>query len=505
MYKIIGGLLFRNATHPHRCLCIKITTNRSHLLLSLLLRFTDMLQSRCKAHTSEDLEFYCKDCRSLACRSCVLSPSHRSHSDKMIEIEEALKEAQTTLKQYVSKANGLLQGAENLMDNSARSSQKLQENTKRAEAKIQKYFHRMRSILTDREHYFVSLLRKSVEDKKKKAIERKSAFKVSMSGIIEGLKSLDELTKRESDDISVLRDQGAVFEKLDLHMDKMSRNIDSDFIDVDTSVTMPCFEDQNFEKVCRQVGDPGYRVSTQNFYGVSPSVSVPLLSPITPNHSPPPVPPRIKSNSLNSSVDPRISPFLSPVASPTGSDFSDGDRTQGTLSPVPPPIPPKSPSHGKKKIPKWLKECKEQYDMEKSNGEATDYEVPFNKTKPRAIENGPTITAGVKENGVIKSPLPKPRSRSHHILSSDNVPIVNTSPIPRTRTKFLKSLEYKEHTVTVEAPTPESPPLPLSLRSNSASPETTPLQPLFEITSKMMLGPHESRDDKINPSAVSVG
>ena len=467
-----------------------------------------MLQPRCKSHASEELEFYCKECRSLACRSCALSLTHRSHPNNMIEIDEALNEAQAVLKQYINKANSLLQGAENVMDNSARSSQLLQDNSKRAESKIQKYFHRMRCILTDREHYFVSILRRSVEEKKKDVIERKAAFKISMSGIIEGLKSLDDLSKRDAEDISILKDQGQIFEKLDGHMTKMSDNINSDSIEVDTSVTMPCFEDQNFEKLCRQVGDPGFRVSTQNLFGVPPSSSLPaapLLSPSlrkTTSHqsSPPPVPPRIKSNSVNT-FDPRAnspltSPLSSPLTSPTGSDISNGDRSQNAISPVPPPIPPKSPSHNKKKHPQWLEECKRQYEGEK----AKDYEVPFVKqngsqspglNKEHVIENG--------HNGISKNPIPKPRSRTHAFLG-ETYPSV--SPVPKARTKVLKPIEYNDHTVTVEAPTPGTPPLPIH---HFAPPEGPPIEPLAVINSRMMTGPSECKEDKICPYGVCIG
>uniref|UniRef100_A0A1X7V6C2 Uncharacterized protein n=1 Tax=Amphimedon queenslandica TaxID=400682 RepID=A0A1X7V6C2_AMPQE len=427
----------------------------------------------------------------------------------MLEIDEALNEAQAVLKQYINKANSLLQGAENVMDNSARSSQLLQDNSKRAESKIQKYFHRMRCILTDREHYFVSILKRSVEEKKREVIEKKAAFKVSMSGIIEGLKSLDDLSKRDPENISILRDQGQVFEKLDGHMSKMSDNINSDSIEVDSSVTMPCFEDQNFEKLCRQVGDPGFRVSTQNVFGLPPSSplsATPLLSPSlrknTSQPPAPPVPPRLKSNSVNT-IDPRsnsplTSPLSSPLTSPTGSDscISNGDGSQNLISPAPPPIPPKSPSHGKKKHPQWLEECKRQYEEEKAN----DYEVPSVK------QNGSQSPGGNKEhviengrNGISKNPVPKPRSRTHAFLG-ETCPSV--SPVPKARTKVFKPIEYNDHTVTVEAPTPGTPPLPVHNFTSSGGP---PIEPLVVINSRMMTGPSESKEDKIRPYGVCIG
>ena len=297
--------------------------------------------------------------------SCILSPQHRPHSDRITDAKSALDNHNIKLQSLINQANGCLQGAENIMDNLARCSEELKNNRSRAEQKIQRYFHRMRSILTDREHYFVSLLRQSVKEKNQAVIERRSKAKETTDGIINGLKALTDLLNRN--DVLVLRDAVPIAKLLTKHFDTMNNHEALDEFKLDTSVTMPCFEDPNFEKVCRQVGDSNYRVcyncEEKSFVSVNETIS---------DSSPPPVPPRL-SIKTKDSID-----YLPP--SPTGSNAST-DSMDIFIDDMPPPIPPKSPKKTHTRFPQWIEDYKKQMEVAKSSESTSNMVHPV--IKPR--------------------------------------------------------------------------------------------------------------------------
>lgn len=415
-------------------------------------------QPKCTSHPSQTLDFYCEECYTLACTSCVLSSAHRAHSHNVTDISIALPIHRERLHDYITEANGCLQGAENMMDNSASSVHMLQENCKRAESKIQKYFYRMRTILTDRERHFSSLLKRSVSEKKKTMTEERKSIKVSLANIIDGLKSLDELSKRREEDISVLQDDFPVISKLKGHMQLVHQQVDSDISNFDTTVTMPCFEDQNFEKICRRVGDPGYRVCPHNcarLSGFSPLISKRNGS----IESLPPVPPRLSSGGHRLKSTESLSPR------PTSSGGSEtelsesGDIDVFRAETPPPPIPPKSPAHARK-WPQWMEDYKKQLEVEKE------------KTSEEGKENGVPGGQRDKEDGVVR-PVPKVRSK----LSK--VPVLDFIGSPHSTR------------VMVQPPTPVSPDILI--------------EPSLEVTTRMMLGQAESKEDKLSPCGICIG
>lgn len=378
-----------------------------------------MSSIKCEAHPTQSLEFFCQVCSDVICMSCVLSPQHRAHSDNITDMDSALSDHQARLEISISQANGCLQGAENVMDNLARCVEELKGNRSRAEQKIKRYFHRMRSILVDREHQFISLLRQNVDEKRKMVTERRKKAKETTDGIITGLKSLTDLTNRN--DVMILREAAPILDLLSKHIDAI--NSHNDKFDFDSSVTMPCFEDPNFEKVCRLVGDPNYRVCDCHL-SESESVSGDQNETIS-STSPPPVPPRL---SIKDTID-----FLSPP-SPTGSNASDVD----SMDDVPPPLPPKSPKK-KRKIPQWIE----------------DYKVQM---KPQIVESA---------NEVVQ-------------------------PVAKARTK-----------VKFKSSSSDSNSHPLSVQLTQ--PQGNNVDHVTEVTSKMMHGWKDSREENIFPCGVCLG
>ena len=445
-----------------------------------------MAYPKCSLHQSYPLEYYCEECHDLVCTSCVLSLQHRTHSAKINDVTAVLPSHIDKLQEFINQANGHLQGAENIMDNLARNVQSLLDNRTRAEQKVKKYFYRMRSILSDRERYFITQLHLSVDEKKKKVTEKRKLVKESMDSIISSLKSLSDLSQRHND-VLILREEKGIINQLMEDIQRMS-NVHStlDILEMDTSVTMPCFEDQNFEKICRQVGNPGFRTCAQGS-GCSQESSPKPLPRSSHNQSddnPPPIPPRptsVKYRESTSSITTTFSDFSGPPPSPTGSNGSTDSVISGTdttrndnftasgelgsemalgspLLKSPPPVPPKSP----KKVgnlPQWLEDCKKQ-------------QLQIRKTPPPPTVNGTNKEYG---NFVNKtSPIPKPRTK---------LKIINCT--------CDKNDQTKPEVITVQPPTPNSP--------------DKIIQPLLEISSKTMLGPAEGRDDIIKPCGICVG
>lgn len=455
--------------------CIAFSINRN------------MAYPKCSLHQSYPLEYYCEECLDLVCTSCVLSLQHRAHSAKITDVTAVLPSHIDKLQEFINQANGHLQGAENIMDNLARNVQSLLDNRMRAEQKVKKYFYRMRSILSDRERYFITQLHLSVDEKKKKVTEKRKLVKESMDCIISSLKSLSFLSQRHND-VLILREEKAIIEKL-MEDIQLMNDVHSTLgiLEMDTSVTMPCFEDQNFEKICRQVGNPGFRTCAQG--SACSQESSPKPQPRSSHNqsddNPPPVPPRpssVKYRESTSSITTTFSDFSGPPPSPTGSNASTDSVISGTdttrndnftasgelgseiaigspLLKSPPPVPPKSPKKVSSNMQQWLEDCKKQ-------------QLQSRKTPPP-----PTVNGTNKEYGIV---------------------VNKTSPIPKPRTKLKlinntcdKNDQAKPKVITVQPPTPNSP--------------DKIIQPLSEISSRTMLGPAEGRDDIIRPCGICVG
>jgi hypothetical protein len=329
---------------------------------------------KCAEHPSRSVEFYCEYCSDVACTSCVLSSRHRGHSSEIIDINIAIDDRQARIGDCISRANGYLQGAEDAMDDLARCVGELKLNQSKAERRIELYFHRMRSILVDREHYFKGLLKQKVDERIKFISGKRQQSKEALDGIITGLKSLDNISNNPSD-ITSLINEASVTRLLKNHFETIDNQPSTSEIEVDRSVTMPCFEDSNFEKVCRRVGDPDYRVCSNNSISCN-------------SHHPKPMP------RLNASRESPTAPLKLPAnppkrlrtkTAPYSIDNDDGND-------VPPPIPPKSPKSPKNHLPQWLHDYKKQYDAEKSKDVHQPSPIASKTpTKPEIIQSGQVI------------------------------------------------------------------------------------------------------------------
>lgn len=379
---------------------------------------------RCSQHPTERLTHYCEDCRDLVCESCLLIPPHRQHRVSLAE--KVLPKHIQSLEQYIVQANAHVQGTENLMDNLAQTNMKIQENRSAAELRIRTYFNRMRNLLNERERHFVSTVRLDTSKKMETVADRRGKIKIIMDALITSLKTMDSFT-RQPDDITILRSEGAVLEQTDHHIQDLLQWYNAPSFD--TTITLPCVEDRNFEEVCRLVGDPSYRVCPPNCTSQkkspSKSMSPPLIGAMPTNGAPPPRPPKPKnSDTFGGFLSPDLLAYTTKARSEsilsTDSMCSDNSsdmvedqdhlsnglatppppRTNMTTPPLPPnefntpPLPPKSP----KLIPKLPSDNQQQ---------------SFFNHEPPGSPGSP------------KRPIPKPRGIS---LSTPQAPTILTEP-----------------------------------------------------------------------------
>ena len=465
---------------------IQVATKRS------LRRQATENHPRCIDHPRKLLEYFCSECHQLICGSCLLSV-HRSHAAGIIEAEDALQRHMGVLKELIAQANAMLQGAENIMDNLAKDAKEVRVNGSRASQRVKTYFARMREILNERERHFLSSLNSELEKPLTNISEQRKQVRTAMEAVITNLKTLDGLSK-QTEDISVLMTERTVVTEVNKNLTTM-REIQETIAKnpIPTSITMPCFEDQEFAMVCRQVGDPSFRVCSSNCdkgHGVQkkspgspanpPKPAEFSLHPPTTSSGAPPLPPKSPSQA-EKQVD-RMSPTdlrkekNKDVHNGLSSPCSSAEDEEGGPHSSPPPVPPKSPRR-----------------------QATPITISLTPDHPKRPIPVPRQKKGSNTLGIPKRP--RAVTINPDASSSDSPNHISTSPLHTEEHNNI----IRSHTFV--SPTPGR---DLLLTPLSPTPQISMdvVKPVLVISSKQMMGPTYSRQGKMDhvyPCGICIG
>ena len=428
------------------------------------------VSQRCPDHEGKPFVFYCRSCESLACSVCVLE-MHRDHTEQVDEAKDALQHHMIRIKDLYEEANVHLEEAQNLLDETNSTVCKLKMNKELAEKRISNYFQKMRSILVDRENHFINAVRRSADEKKQAMKAQHDSASDLVHGLIQCVKGLGDLSSRSSD-IMVLTEERTMAAELERMVWLLRDLKDSEVID--TRVTLPCIEDQNFEKVCRLVGDLSFRVCPPECCGMQ------VDSPSSPRRTPP-IPPKPPSKERTTT-----DPCNAEISSARPLDHrrtKSSNSSFGVTCPVsPPPIPPKLPEKPQSELPPWLLDYKKQSEEKKNNlpKVASDYE-PLPPSSPKSPSS---------PNPARKPPKPKPRK----ILAKDSS---NSNPIQKIPSPMenvvCNGLPMNEFHVNIDPPTPVN------------EMESGPSLRVYEIVLRQMIDPCTRTKAGVYPSSVCVG
>lgn len=487
---------------------------------------------RCSEHEGKPYEFYCRQCKSLACSMCVLLV-HRDHTTEVSEAADVLPEHMESLKGLYKEASAHLETAQDMMDNSAASIAKLKENKEFAEKRIHSYFQRVRNILVDRENHFINTIRRNAEEKKKASSNVRRSLSELFQSLMFCVKGLWELSSRDEADIMLLMEE----EKLVAELEKATKTLKDlqkkdELLNPDATITLPCIEDRNFEKICRMIGDPSFTTCPPDCCSTA---AAPFSNGgIGGNNerlfllTPPPLPPKVPVKE-RTSTDPHVESnhilLTRPDSHPrSNSSIELTESVTESLESVtaPPPVPPRSPKQSKKPpLPQWLLEYKEKADKE--NRKSTEVRngdiarVPMKKTSSDNVpdvvcnDNGPheSVTESQLTPPPQHRPKPKPRQslpcKVHQQQRSDSIyeipvsskrnkSIPNSILLSKLDTDNLKSRIVPP---VIEKPEPNS---RTSSGSSSTSNECTDQIPVYEILLKRNL-----KKGPFCPSGVCVG
>ena len=414
--------------------------------------------------------------------------SHRPHAASIIEAEDALQHHIEVLNDLKAQANTSLQGAENVMDNLAKDIEEIKTNGTRAAQRVKTYFSQLRDILLKRERHFLSSLSSSLERPITGITEQRKTVRKAMANIFQNLKTLDQLSQQ--DGFNLLTERAIVTEvnnNLLAMQNGQEKVLENPIL---TVVTMPCFEDQEFDKVCRQIGDPNFRTCPPDCTG------------------------KRKNN-----TDSRSSPALPPKVKPKAPE-----PPSVTVSSTPPPLPPKSPSHTKQTDEIAPADTKNEptdgfNSAEDDNKSPVSSPPPLPPKSPRRTRAPlqPSFSSGSSPE-VLKRPIPLPRQKKapyspslprraraitdapNNDLSPESVsPLPKDNQIIRSHTVGSSTKISKDSHLS-PPPSPSSPFSPLGL--------TNIIQPAAIISSKQLMGPAHSRQaktDRVYPTGVCVG
>ena len=394
---------------------------------------------RCSDHDGKPFEFYCRSCESLGCSMCVLV-THRDHTNEVSDALEAIPDHLTRVKSLYEEASIHLETAQEVLDDTASTIGKLKENKDCAERRIRNYFQRMRNILIDREHHFINTVRRNAEGRKKSSSNVRKSVSDLMQGLVVCVKELWDLsTRTEGGDIMVLKEEKRLSDRLKEVVKLLKELQNCDEISYpNTTITLPCVEDHNFEKVCRLVGDPWFKTCSPNCsndFACSPEHNASILAP-------PPIPPRPKSRT---STDPHSINLTRPARSKSTCENPVSTSPDLSVSVTPPPVPPRSPvMTNKSHIPQWILDYKEK--LNKENEQMDD-----NNDQSINDENSKTYSILLK-----KTPTPKPRKVNANAKQQTGVSIYEKPTTAKTNGMSLADLKLNELKINIDPPTPKS-------------------------------------------------
>ena len=432
------------------------------------------MHPRCVNHPGKVLEYYCQNCRELICSHCLLS-THRDHTQSVFEANGVLPIHLSELGELTESTSKTLQGAENIMDSLAEDLKTIRENEQRALLKVRRYFGHLKEVLSERERHFLSKLHHSLEERRGKITRKRKDVKQSIEGLITGLKVLNQLSQRS--DVMVLRDEKVVVAQIKTNISLVT-NVQQELgrHGTDTTVIMPCYEDQNFERLCWRVGDPNYRFCTVDCpNNPSPlskgSPAMQRLRPVAvhvPTEPMPPLPPKpthLQDTSLSPRLDARRNGNFSegdarpmptsPVTIVTNDRLSsvsseEGPGESGVEPECAPDLPPKVPMHRsvllKPPVPK------PRYRVNYNNIVTKDREEVEEALVRSATATYQTPVLELQSNGFIAKPTEtdKPRSKSDAPLPPLPAKVILPSPTDDS----LPTLEVKPRQVPVLEITP---------------------------------------------------
>ncbi len=431
---------------------------------------------------------------------CVLV-SHRDHTTEVSDASEALPEHLTRLKKLYEEANAHLETAQEMMDSTATTISKLKENKDCAEKRIRGYFQRMRNILIDREHLFINAVRHNAEERKTASSNTRKSISDVLQGLVLCVKELWDLSNRHGD-ILVLKEEKLLSARLK-ELSKLLKEFENsnEIYNPNTTITLPCIEDQNFEKICRLVGNPSFRTCSPNCN----NDFIPMTSPEYNNDlriiNPPPVPPRPKGMT---SLDPQQNTLSNRPSDHPRSRSSIDTYSNDVIPVTPPPIPPRSPVRSRRnQLPQWLLDCKDKMNKENANNRGSN-SSRSNSNLQLTIDDNDT-------NIIILKNVPKPKPRQQKINQSDyETPVITTK---KANGITLSDLRLNELKINVDPPTPKSEQIasisepilrsqshsPSSSRSGSQSDDSSTLQ-VYEILLKQNI-----KKSPVYPAGVCLG
>ncbi len=401
--------------------------------------------ARCVEHEGRPFEFYCRSCKTLGCSTCVLN-EHRDHTTDVCDAPDVLPEHLNKLKALYEEASTHLEVAQDLMDAMTESIGKLKENKDCAEKRIRNYFHKMRNILVDREHHFINKVRRNAEEKKKISSEARKPVTDLFQGLVVSVKKLWDLSTREGD-IMILKEEKGLSEELERTV-KLLKELQhsNEITNPITTVTLPCIEDQNFEKICRLVGDPTFGHACPPDCGErSPLARSPNSVDLVPVLAPPPLPPKpsLKKRTSTDSSEGNFS--TRPDNHPRSrSSIEFHDPSKMVLPLTPPPVPPRSPMLKKSNcLPQWILDYKEQLNKENEELLPAGNIPDANKSPVRQ-----TTTA------LMKPPRPKPRTNLPKQKNEETV-YEKSKPIATSNGVRPYDLKLEKLKISVNPPTPD--------------------------------------------------
>lgn len=452
---------------------------------------------------------------------CVLLV-HRDHTTEVSEAADVLPEHMNNLKNLYEEASTNLELAQEMMDNSAAAIAKLKENKEMAERRIRSYFQRVRSILVDRENYFINTVRKSAEEKKIVSCNVRKSVSELFQSLMFCVKGLWDLSCREEADILLLKEEQKLIGELEMSVKTLKELQKKDeLLNPDTTITLPCIEDCNFEKMCRVVGDPSFTACPPECTSGTSNNTSPLPGTAGDRSfllTPPPLPPKLPVKERTSTDPYEDSVLLRPDTHPRSNSSIEltEPAVNEVLSTTPPPVPPRSPKQTKKSnLPQWLLDYKEKADKENNRRKSevikrdgSNNVIPLKKTssdnppddrnggeKILAVESTPNQSTNHKPKPKPRQSLPNRTQQRSDSIYEIPVSSKRNNSVPHSiLLSKLNGDNYKSRLVSpvIEKPEPDS-------RTSLFSNESEQI-PVYEILLKRTFG-----KGPFCPSGVCVG
>lgn len=208
---------------------------------------------KCRVHANKPLEYYCEECKVLACGQCMLN-GHRMHKDVKFA-SDALPEHISGLKIALSPTDSMLPEAEQILESLQSDAATIKHTGEEAASHVRSYFSNIQHILTERERQILDGIQTEVTKKEKVLSKQQQSVQEATGEIQNCMTIVRDISETRQDDIRILLEEQSLRVRINNHLVHLESILGKIKHRGNISFQKPFELDHAFEGQCKRLGE----------------------------------------------------------------------------------------------------------------------------------------------------------------------------------------------------------------------------------------------------------